>query len=105
MAKSRYYLLRTIVDGKDFKKRYPVFPKVTSQELRSDSDFFITWDDTKRVDAVAYDYLGSGEYWWVICLLNDIDLAFGRIEIGRKIRIPSDLSYIFNVLETKAVNV
>lgn len=101
MAKSRYSTLRKIIDGKDFTSRHETFPNVTAADLINDNDVFVEWDETKRLDAIAYEYLGSGEYWWIICLLNDIKFPFGELDGGDLLRVPTDLNYVFNVLNSK----
>lgn len=101
MAKSRYSSLDKIIDGKDFNKRYESFPNITSNDIKSNNDTFITWDETQRLDNIANDYLGDGRYWWVICLMNDLKFPFGELQNGQILRIPSSIDYVFNAIRNK----
>lgn len=50
-------------------------------------DTFHTVIESDRIDLIAYHYLGSAEFWWIICDYNDI---FFPLEIapGTVLRIP-----------------
>jgi|TARA_R110000824_G_scaffold164685_3_gene341027 hypothetical protein len=100
MPLSRYSNFRKIIDEESNKKRLETFPKVTADQLRSDSDIIIVLNDSQRMDALAVQYLGDGRLWWVICLLNDFVFPFGNNMIaGTKIRIPTDVNRIYEIIE------
>lgn len=101
MAKSRYSILQKTIDEKDFTIRHQTFPNISGEDLYSPNDTFMVWDETQRLDKIADEILGDGRYWWIICLINNIDFPFGKIQNGRTIRIPTNLNYIFNILNIK----
>lgn len=81
------------------------FPRINPTELQRPDDIFIKIGYGQRIDAIAYDYLGDGGYWWVICMINGFSTPFDpQIIAGKVIRIPSSLGFIFNVLEQKSKN-
>lgn len=49
-----------------------------------------------RLDNLAFKYLGSGEYWWIIAVMNDLNSAFD-LEDGQVLRIPTDLQEIMKL--------
>ena len=78
----------TIVDGKveydylnstinKFVTNYPV------------SYYRISQQDLMRPDAISYKMYGTEEYWWIICMLNDINDVFHDMNVGDLIKLPS----------------
>lgn len=47
--------------------------------------------ETNRLDLIAYDYLGSASYSWVIAYFNNIEDGFTAYE-GQQLAIPKDIS-------------
>ncbi len=50
------------------------FPKIDTTKI---AVFLITPTAEDRLDTLAAKYLGSGQYWWIIAMLNDISWGFG----------------------------
>ena len=50
-----------------------------------------------RLDALAHRYLGDSSYWWVICLMNDLEWIFD-FEPGKILRIPIDVQDILDLI-------
>jgi len=77
-------------------------PGVSPEELQRPDDLFVKVTYGQRIDNLAYDYLGDGGYWWVICLVNGFKTPFDdRISTGEIIRIPSSINFVLSVLERK----
>lgn len=51
----------------------------------------------ERLDVIAHRYYGDEEYWWVIALANRIMDPFA-LEVGRKLRIPTEARAILDKL-------
>lgn len=49
-----------------------------------------------RLDNLAYKHLGSGEYWWVIALINNLGWSFG-FEEGQILKIPFDVQDVLKL--------
>lgn len=47
------------------------------------------WSQGDRLDLLAKKYLGDDRLWWIIAEYNNIMFFFEKIELGRKIKIPS----------------
>jgi len=103
MAISRYAEFETVKDQSTNRLRLESFPYIRAEELYdSVNDVIITFTDGMRIDTLAQDYLGDGRYWWVICLINDLDLPFGdRLLPGTVIRIPTNVSIILDKIANK----
>jgi len=98
MATSRYSY-QTIVNSKFIS----TFPQISPEELQSSDDIFVKLQYGKRIDNLAYEYLGDGRYWWVIALLNGLNTPFDDdLIVGKIIRIPSSINNILSILENKA---
>lgn len=65
--------------------------KSESTDLTQDDDFYIIMEVNGRLDKIAKQYLGSEQYWWVICMLND-KKHFWDWKIGDSLRIPKNVS-------------
>lgn len=78
------------------------FSNYAPADFQRPDDIFIKIGYGQRIDQIAYDYLGDGGYWWVICLTNGFSTPFDpEIVVGKVIRIPSSVSYVLSVLESK----
>jgi nucleoid-associated protein YgaU len=51
----------------------------------------------ERLDVIAHKYYGDEDYWWVIALANRIMDPF-TLEVGRRLRIPSEAKSITDKL-------
>ena len=47
--------------------------------------------ENKRPDLVSYRYYNTIEYWWIICVANDIQCPLSEFVAGKDIKIPSIL--------------
>lgn len=63
---------------------------LSSAQLTDVSVFLIRTSAMDRLDTLAFKYLGAGEYWWVLALLNDIEWAFSFTP-GEILKIPYDV--------------
>ena len=91
MAESRYKSVGILDD-----KFYETVDFPSKKELDAISTFQIRLANFDRLDNLASKYLGSGEYWWVIALMNDLDWAY-TWEEGKIIRIPVQLSDVLRL--------
>ena len=41
-----------------------------------------------RADLLSYRIYGTSDYWWVICVANNIIDPFEQLKAGRQIRVP-----------------
>ena len=102
LNKNRYQFM-SILNSSTSGDFIATFPKINPIELQRNDDVVIKIGYGQRLDTLAYDYLGDGGYWWVLCLLNGFATPFEpEIVAGKVIRIPSSLSYIFRILENKS---
>lgn len=91
MAESRYRSIGTI-DGKFYES--VDFP--SKQRLDSVNTFRVRAAQFERLDNLAFKHLGSGEYWWIIALLNDLDWPFA-FEEGQILKIPVELDDVLRL--------
>ena len=83
MAISRY-------KSANIKDNYYETSQYPNIDLDNIKTFSIIITETDRLDALAFKYYGSGEYWWVIALVNNIDYFFDIVP-GQQIQIPINL--------------
>ena len=55
----------------------------------------------ERLDRLAHRYYNDSRLWWVIAVVNDIELVPTEFNVGDKLRIPSP-RYVTQVLFKKA---
>ena len=76
MATSRYNKFRTVKSASSDPKRLETFPSINRNDLSSIPYSVIKFKESDRLDHLAQSFLGSGTYWWAICMLNDLDNPF-----------------------------
>lgn len=92
MALSRYRNSNTI-DGKFFESS----DLPNKKELDKIPVFKIRVTQFDRLDNLAFKHFGSGEYWWVIALINDLDWAF-EFEEGQILDIPINVQDVLELI-------
>jgi hypothetical protein len=92
MAVSRYRNTKVIDEG----KTYETISFPSREELDKISVIRIRVANFDRLDILASKYLGSGEYWWVIALINDFEWAFS-FEEGQVLKIPVDVQDVLRL--------
>ena len=80
-----------------------ILPAINPEDLYSPSDVFVKIKTGQRIDNLAFQYLGSGQYWWAICLINGLKTPFDTELIsGKLLRIPTSINRIIQILESNA---
>ena len=92
MASGRYRNTQ-IIDGKYYGT--VVFP--TKAQLDAISTYNIRLSKFDRLDNLAFKYLGEGEYWWILALMNDLEWAF-RFEEGQILKIPVNINDVLGLM-------
>jgi len=99
MASSRYDF-QQVLHGGVSGDILAAFPSIQPTDIQSDTDIFLKLQYGQRIDQLAYNYLGSGEYWWVICLINGLSTPFdSSLIVGKILRIPSSVSKVLKILQ------
>jgi len=91
MASSRYRNVNLI--DKSF---YETSEFPDQAKLDGISTFQIVASRFDRLDNLAFKHLGSGEYWWIIAIMNDIEWMYG-FEEGQILKIPVDVKEILKL--------
>ena len=69
---------------------------LTAFTLKYDPSYYrVTVADLMRPDMISYKSYGTVEFWWIICLINEIDSPLVDLEAGQVLKIPNSLD-IFN---------
>jgi hypothetical protein len=69
---------------------------LTAMELTYDPTYYrVTGADLMRPDEISNKSYGTPDFWWILCLLNDIDSPLTDLEIGQILTIPNPID-IFN---------
>jgi phage tail protein X len=96
MTASRYRNIDK-VSYDDVPRHYEsvTFPSAT--DLANISTIRVRLSQFDRLDQLAYKYLGKGEYWWMIALMNNIDWAY-EFEPGMVIKIPINVEDVLRLI-------
>ena len=92
------YNYTTELTTNNTKRKYlssVIYPKVKP----TDNDMYVISESSDRLDILASKYYGDKSYWWVISIANNLNDATLSIEIGKQLRIPSDVSTIIADLQ------
>ena len=92
---SRYACLRQVVHNPGYSDRFIALE--TPNSFSSNVD--VVYHDVKaheedRLDLIAYQYLGTAQYAWVIALFNNIQDGY-TIHEGQRLAIPTNISSLF----------
>lgn len=91
---SRYDEIFNIKSAKDVVASIDEIPTM-------DSDLYITYNSSDRLDLISNRVYGDPKYWWLILAANGYQIEFD-IPVGEIIRIPyplsNALSHIRNVV-------
>lgn len=93
---SRYKGLRQVVHEADNPDRYIALE--TTNPFKSNSGliyYTVPASLENRLDIIAYNFLGSAQYAWIIAYFNDIDDGY-TVHEGQRIAIPRSVSSLFN---------
>ena len=93
---NRYESIKVIKD-KNFRSKYEsvTYPKFP----RKEDDIYIITRKLERLDLLANVYYGDSRYWWVIAQANNLGKGTLTITAGKQIRIPKNITDIFNDLD------
>ena len=102
MAVSRYSDFAQVRKNPKDQFRLETFPALTREELNNIPLNIVVWKETDRMDALANDLLGSAQYWWVICLMNNLVSPFSyNLLPGTTLKIPHEVNSIINIIQRK----
>lgn len=92
---SRYACLRQVVHNPGYSGRFIALE--TPNSFSSNVD--VVYHDVKaheenRLDLIAYQYLGTAQYAWVIALFNNVQDGY-TIHEGQRLAIPTNISSLF----------
>lgn len=81
-------------DGKNVYRTtyYPIIPE-------SESDFYITANESDYLDSLAKKYYGDETLWWIIARANDLPGYKLSVTTNKQLRIPGNISVIMNRLK------
>ena len=100
MAVSRYRNFRQVKSFPRDPRRLETFPSISMNELAAIPHTVIVYKETDRLDHLAENFLGSGAYWWAICLMNDLDNPFSyKLLPGFLLKIPNSVDPILNLVQ------
>jgi hypothetical protein len=63
-----------------------------------ESDIYVNYNYTDRLDLMSNRYYGSPKYWWIILKANSYHMEFD-IEAGEVLRIPLPLVDVVNEIK------
>ena len=92
----RYKGLRQVTHNLDADDKFTALETPNSFTTSCDVVYYeVPASEENRLDVVAYKFLGSSQYGWVIAYINKIDDGFTIYE-GQKLAIPRNISSLFN---------
>ena len=82
------------IKNKDLINKYETvtYPKFE----RKETDIYIITRKLERLDLLANVYYDDSRYWWVIAQANNLGKGTLTIPAGKQIRIPKNITDIFN---------
>ena len=102
MALSRYDDFSKVRKNFNDNFRLETFPAVSHEEISNIPHNVVIWKESDRMDALAADLLGSAQYWWIICLMNNLVNPFSyNLLPGTLLKIPHDVNTVMSIIKRK----
>ena len=102
MALSRYSDFSKVRKNSKDQFRLETFPAITREEFNNIPHNIVIWKETDRMDALATDLLGSAQYWWIICIMNNLVNPFSyNLLPGTPLKIPHDVNSVISIIQKK----
>lgn len=95
---SRYRGLRQVIHNPDDLSDRMILLETPNPFISQNSEIIwheVTNSETNRLDLIAYKYLGSTSYAWVIAYFNDIEDGYS-CNTGQKLMIPTSITNLMN---------
>ena len=93
------YVSNSVIKGSNNIPYFNNWTKYNGNELISNTDIPVVMQENSRLDKLAATYLGNSNYWWMICMLNNMK-HFWDWQVGDTILVPNNaskfMSYIKN---------
>jgi len=102
MAVSRYNDFSKVRKNPNDYFRLETFPALSREDLNNIPYNVVIWKESDRMDALATDLLGSAQYWWIICLMNNLVNPFSyNLLPGASLKIPHDVNTVMSLIQRK----
>ena len=62
----------------------------------SESDIYVTTDQSQRLDQLSLKYYKDAQYWWVLAQANNLGKGSLAVPAGIQLRIPIDFGNIIS---------
>lgn len=95
MPISRYRNI-PVISEKGSSQYYESIDQIDPKKLEEIPSIKIRLTKFDRLDILAFNHLGSGEYWWVLALMNDLDWMYG-FEEGSILKIPINVDDVLKL--------
>lgn len=89
MDRLNFYKVETVnnIDELDFLNN-----SLSRFKMTYNVDYYLVNDtDLMRPDMISYKMYGTVNYWWIICLVNNIFDPFNDLYVGQQLTIPNAL--------------
>jgi hypothetical protein len=89
MDRLKFYTEETVENTKELDFLNNSLSKFT---MNYDVGYYLVMEtDLMRPDMISYKNYGTVNYWWIICLVNNIFDPFNDLFIGQQLKIPNAL--------------
>jgi len=69
-----------------------LYNRLSAFEMKHEKSYYMTDDDDiGRPDLISYENYKTVQYWWLICLVNNIENPLTDITAGMRLIIPNVL--------------
>ena len=85
------YISNSVMKTADNIPHYNSWIKFNVKDFISNTDIPVIMHENSRLDKLAQTYLGNSNYWWMICLLNNMK-HFWDWQAGDTLFVPNNTS-------------
>ena len=99
---SRHKGLRQVIHNPDDSSRFMALETPNPFKSQTEVMYYeVPSTEENRLDLIAYKFLGSAQYSWIIAYFNGIEDGF-TVNEGQRLAIPKSISSLFNKGEVLA---
>lgn len=105
MNRTKFYnKVTTNVNGVDIQELDFLYNTLSAFKMTHTTSYYrVDEHDIVRPDLISFENYGTVRYWWIICLVNNIENPFTDIAIGDVLVIPhlSDIYVFYKRFKTR----
>ena len=87
MGRTNFYNISVVEGNREYDHLYNTITKFTM--VYPVRYYRVESEDLMCPDLISKKVYNTEDYWWIICMVNNIDNPFNDMEVGQLLKIPN----------------